>query len=125
MIAVLLALLVAFAGCASPQNETEAGGQPAENETPTTVDNEAGAEPVNPPNETNGTESGGTVNPADGAESGTNGSNAPEAGANDSSADDASNETSGAEAGENETGANETGTNESGANETAVLAGPV
>lgn len=84
IVAVLLALLVACAGCASPQDETEEGGQPAEGESPSPTDNEAGAEPVNPPNETNGTEGGATVNPTDDNESGTN------------------------ETGENETGGNET-----------------
>lgn len=65
IVAVLLALLLVFAGCASPQDDTDEGGEPGQAESPTTADNEAGAEPVNPPNETNGTESGGTVEPTD------------------------------------------------------------
>ena len=63
--AVALALLLLFAGCASPQDETEEGGQPAEDVDETATDNDAGAEPVNPPAGANGTESNGTVNPTD------------------------------------------------------------
>lgn len=98
---MLLALLVVFAGCASPPDDSEPGGDPGQAESPTTADNDAGAEPEVQPNETNN-ESGGTVQPEDGA------------GANESGGD---------ESGLNETaeqaGANETGTNESGATETA------
>lgn len=70
IIAVLLALLLVFAGCASPQDDTDEDGEPAEAESPTTADNDAGAEPENPPNETNGTESGGTVEPTEENETG-------------------------------------------------------
>lgn len=94
MIAVLLAVLIAVAGCASPQDETETGGDPGQVESPTTADNDAGGEPVAPPNETNN-ESGATVEPEDGA------------GANESGADESGlNETT-AEAGANESSANE------------------
>jgi hypothetical protein len=57
---VLLALVVAVAGCGSPPGEdpgenASGDGDDAE-ESPSPEDNDAGAEPVNQPNDTNATE---------------------------------------------------------------------
>lgn len=47
---VLVALTVVLAGC--PGTDGASGGDPVEQEESTTIDNDAGAEPINPENGT-------------------------------------------------------------------------